>query len=56
MTEDILAKEARNQYMRDWRQKNPEKVRANNQRYWARRGKAMRQAKAKATQPEPQEG
>lgn len=31
------ARQARNSYQRDWRKKNPEKVRAINERYWARR-------------------
>ena len=32
-----LAKEERNRYYREWRQKNPEKVRAAKQRYWEKR-------------------
>ncbi len=39
------AAEARNAYAREWRAKNPEKVRAINQRYWERR--AERQSAAK---------
>lgn len=31
------ARQARNAYAREWRKKNPEKARANNIRYWARR-------------------
>lgn len=33
------AKEARNAYAREWRKKNPDRVRANNQAYWARKAK-----------------
>lgn len=55
MNEENLAREARNQYLRDWRRNNPERVKAINQRYWEKRGKALRQSKAGATQPKPQE-
>lgn len=38
---EIIAKEkaraARNAYARKWRKNNPDKVRANNERYWIRR-------------------
>lgn len=30
-------RKARNEYMREWRRKNPEKVRAISRRYWATR-------------------
>ena len=53
MNEENLAREAKNQYMREWRKKNPEKVKANNQKYWVKRGKALRKAKA---DPEQQGG
>lgn len=43
------AAEARNAYAREWRAKNPDKVRANNKRYWER--KAEREA-AKADKEE----
>lgn len=36
-TIDQAAREARNEYMRQWRKKNPEKVRAITKRYWATR-------------------
>lgn len=39
MTES--AKAARRQYEREWRAKNPEKVRARNERYWARKAAQM---------------
>lgn len=38
MQEQELVRKAKAAYMRDWRKKNPEKVKANNQRYWAKRG------------------
>lgn len=31
------AKEARRAYLREWRRKNPEKVRESNRRYWERK-------------------
>lgn len=33
------AREARNEYYRQWRKKNPEKAREIQQRYWERKGK-----------------
>lgn len=35
MTEE--ARKARNEYMKEWRKNNKDKVRANNQRYWEKR-------------------
>ena len=32
-------REAKRQYMREWRKKNPERVKANNRRYWERKAK-----------------
>ena len=37
LDEAILIREAKAEYMREWRRKNPEKVKANNQRYWAKK-------------------
>lgn len=37
--EKRAAKDARNAYAREWRKKNPDRVRANNQAYWARKAK-----------------
>ena len=31
------AKEAQRAYLREWRRKNPDKVRENNRRYWERK-------------------
>lgn len=35
------ARLARNQYMREWRRKNPEKARAIAERHWIRKGLAL---------------
>ena len=35
-----LVREERRRYAREWRKKNPEKVRAANQRYWERKVQA----------------
>ena len=32
-----LAREAQREYNKEWRRKNPDKVRAKNERYWRRR-------------------
>lgn len=34
-------KAARNAYMREWRKKNPERAKAINDRYWARRAERL---------------
>ena len=39
-----LAREAQRQYHREWRAKNPDKVRAKNQRYWLRKAKKLLEA------------
>ena len=35
------AKEAQRAYLREWRRKNPEKVRESNRRYWERKAQQM---------------
>ena len=35
-----LVREERRRYAREWRKKNPEKIRAANQRYWERKVQA----------------
>lgn len=35
------ARNARNEYYRAWRAKNPEKVRESNERYWAKKAAEM---------------
>jgi len=37
MMNDEMIKSLRAEYYRDWRKKNPEKVRKINERYWKRR-------------------
>lgn len=44
------AANARNAYARKWRAANPDKVRANNERYWLNKAK---QAAGKSTEPLP---
>lgn len=39
--DDIAAAEARRAYMRQWRRNNPDKVRAQQERYWAKKGEEM---------------
>ena len=48
MTLEERAREERREYFRQWRAKNPDKVRENNRRYWERR--AARKAEAKQDQ------
>lgn len=40
---EALAAAARREYMRAWRAKNREKVKAANERYWAKKGEALLQ-------------
>lgn len=35
-----LVREERRRYAKEWRAKNPDKVRASNQRYWLRKAQA----------------
>lgn len=49
-----LAAEARNAYAREWRAKNPDKVRKNNANYWLR--KASKSAKEKKEDRPREEG
>lgn len=41
---DEKAREARREYLREWRKRNPDKVRENNRRYWERRAAKKAQA------------
>lgn len=36
-----LAREAQREYHREWRRKNPDKIREKNARYWRRRAEKM---------------
>ena len=38
-------REAKRQYMREWRKKNPERVKANNRRYWERKAKELQESR-----------
>ena len=40
------AKEAKNKYFREWRKRNPEKVREYKERYWENRAKREQQQKS----------
>lgn len=42
--EQIAMEEARRQYQREWRRKNPDKVKACQQRYWEKKGREMIEA------------
>ena len=44
--EQEKARQARNQYAREWRARNRDKVKASNERYWAR--KAVKSAEQEA--------
>lgn len=46
------ARKARSEYARNWRKKNPDKVRANIARYWERKARAA--ADQTAAQDHPQ--
>ena len=43
----LAMREARRQYQREWRKKNPDKVRAQNERYWEKKGQEYLAALAK---------
>lgn len=51
MTEE--AKKAKNEYMKQWRKKNPDKVKANTARYWE---KKARERMEQETKEEVREG
>ena len=42
------ARIARNKYMREWRTKNPDKVRATKERYWEKKAAQMNSEKTEA--------
>lgn len=45
--EQAARREAQRKYHREWRAKNPEKVRASNQRYWEKKGREFLASLAK---------
>ena len=46
LTLEERAREERREYFRQWRAKNPDKVRENNRRYWEKRAAQKAQAEA----------
>lgn len=44
VNENELAREARNRYLREWRAKNPARVKAMRDRYWIRRAQKLMNA------------
>lgn len=42
------AREARREYMRDWRERNPDKVKAYNARYWRKKAAERASERQKA--------
>ena len=44
--EQEKARQARNQYAREWRARNRDKVKANNERYWAKKAAAAEEQEA----------
>lgn len=44
--EQEKARQARNKYAREWRARNRDKVKANNQRYWARKAASTAEQEA----------
>jgi hypothetical protein len=40
----LAAKEAKRQYHREWRKNNPDRVKASQQRYWAKKGREYLEA------------
>lgn len=49
---DEKAKEARRAYKRAWNRRNPEKVKAAQERYWSRRAEAAEAQERKAGEPQ----
>lgn len=53
MTEQ--AKEMRRAYKREWNRRNPDKVKAAQERYWIRKAKAAQDQQQKSDEPAMQE-
>lgn len=49
----VSANEARKAYYREWRKKNPDKVRETNRRYWEKKAAQAAAAAALEEQPAP---
>lgn len=45
---DELARKTRAEYYRQWRAKNPDKVREKNRRYWERRSQKLQASEGRA--------
>ena len=50
MTDKEKALVAQREYMREWRRRNPNKVRERNLRYWVRRAEKMQQQAERDTE------
>ena len=46
---EAARREARRQYQREWRAKNPDKVREKNRRYWEKKGREFLESLAHGT-------
>lgn len=44
---DMAKREARRQYQRNWRKNNPDKVKAQRDRYWEKKGREFLESLAK---------
>ena len=49
------AREARRAYKREWNRRNPDKVKAAQERYWIRKAKAAQDQQQKSDEPAMQE-
>ena len=49
MREEVLAqiREANRQYKKEWRKRNPDKVKASNERYWLKKAASLMEEKQK---------
>lgn len=50
----MTPQEARNQYAREWRAKNPDKCRETKRRYWEKKARLMEEQAARSAEPPPQ--
>lgn len=50
------AREAQRAYMREWRKKNPERVREKNKRYWEKRARRSQESGGEANAKERKDG
>lgn len=52
MDMEKLKREARREYIREWRKRNPEKVQAAQERYWAKKAAEIAAKREKTSQNE----